>query len=333
MTGTDARVAALRARVLAALPETHPHPDLADYYRLLRDYPQRDGKLFRGRLTLLSTEAHGAPWRRGLPAAAALELFQNWVLVHDDIEDDSLERRGQPALHQQVGLPLALNAGDGMHAYMWQLLADEASPPAVVRELLTTVHRTAEGQHLDLAWVQQGRFDLSEEDYLTMVRLKTARYTVIAPLRLGALSAGTEPHPALSEAGELLGVAFQIRDDVLNLTQGDAGSEYGKEFAGDLYEAKRTLILAHFFATASAVERQEAIERLAAPRDRRKPEDVRALLAMLHRTGSIRYAQRVAEDHAERGLALLAGLAPDLPGRAATAELLTLVDQVSTRSR
>ncbi|MDZ7705103.1 MAG: polyprenyl synthetase family protein [Trueperaceae bacterium] len=265
---------ALFDATLAPLPRDHDNPDLAEFYRLLRDYPERGGKGLRGLILLYATEAYGQPWRASLELAAGLELFQNWVLVHDDIEDDSEDRRGKPALHRSVGLPVALNVGDAMHVYMWQLLHTlPGVSPDVHRQLLAEfaqmIHRTAEGQHLDLCWVAQGRFDVSEAEYLEMVTLKTAYYTVIAPLRLGALRCGASPDPRITQAGVDLGAAFQIRDDVLNLSRDVA---YGKEFAGDLYEAKRTLILAHFFAHAT----QNGTERgVRAAREGARREDER----------------------------------------------------------
>ena len=154
--------------------------ELERFLGLLTDYPSRAGKGIRGRLLLLSAEAHGAQAgssgaEAALTLAEALELFQNWVLVHDDIEDGSEERRGSPALHRLVGMPVALNVGDAMHVHMWRLLHGLlAGPPTaetaqvaaraalatrVLEEFGGMVTRTAEGQHLDLAWVEDGRFD------------------------------------------------------------------------------------------------------------------------------------------------------------------------------
>ena len=321
---------ALTERLLSVLPADHPSPELARYYTLLRDYPNRGGKRLRAKMTLLSTWAHGGPWQAGLTPAAAIELFQNWVLVHDDIEDDSDERRGRPTLHRQVGVPIAINVGDGLHAYMWQLLlADERLPRQVLQEFLWLVHRTAEGQHCDLAWVAAGRFDVSEAEYLEMVRLKTACYTVVSPLRLGALAAGVEPSPRLTEAGEALGVAFQIRDDVLNLTP---GAPHGKEFAGDLFEGKRTLILAHFFAHAPAAAREEAVARLTAAREGRTEADVEALLRLIEVQGSLAYAQEVAEERARHGLGLLEEATAGMADEAAAVALRSLLESLASRS-
>jgi len=327
----------IRAAVLAALPEHHRQPELRRFRSLLRAYPERSGKTLRGRFVLLSAAAHSGDGAAALTTAAALELFQNWVLVHDDIEDDSEERRGAPALHRQVGVPVALNVGDAMHVYMWQLLLSLPAAPArpggvdreaVLREFLWMIQRTAEGQHLDLSWVAQGRFDISEEDYLTMVTLKTAYYTVVCPLRLGAACGSAAADPGVEPAGVDLGVAFQIRDDVLNLLPDVA---YGKEFAGDLYEGKRTLILAHLFAHATADERAEVEDVLAAPRADKRPADIERVLALIERHGSLGYAHGAAELRARRGLAGLEGALEGAADADAARDLLELMASLARR--
>lgn len=298
---------AIYDRMLAALPTRHDEPELDAFYGLLRTYPLRRGKMLRGRLVMGAAEAFAGSSEVAIDVAAALELFQNWVLVHDDIEDDSIERRGEPALHREVGMPLALNVGDALHVYMWDLLHQLACSAeradALRREFLRMIHRTAEGQHLDLAWVTHGHFDVTEAEYLRMVVLKTSWYTVTSPLRLGALIGGVEPASVLERAGADLGAAFQIRDDVLNLLPDDGG--YGKEFAGDLYEGKRTLILAHLFANATGDVRGELVDRLSAPRLDRTNRDVSWILTQIERHSSLAYAQRRAEELARSGLAAL----------------------------
>ena len=319
---------------MEALPDHHDHPELSAFYGLLREYPRRRGKLLRGRLLVHAADAFGAPHHAAVELAAALELFQNWVLIHDDIEDDSRERRGAPALHRSIGVPLAINVGDALHVYMWELVHRAELPPlvadAVRDEFLHMIHRTAEGQHLDLAWVAQGRVDVSEGDYLRMVELKTSWYTVSTPLRIGARCAGVLPPEALSDAGADLGAAFQIRDDVLNLSR--AADDYGKEFAGDLYEGKKTLVLAHLFAAASEVERRDLAARLVKPRDRRTRVDVEVLLEAIERHGSLAYAQLRARELAGRGLATLELALASAPHRDAAARVVTLVRTLAERS-
>jgi geranylgeranyl diphosphate synthase type II len=331
---------ALFDRIMAALPSHHEHSELAHFYELICDYPQRGGKYLRGQLVLLSAAMHsqqpssqqqGASWQAALDVAAALELFQNWVLIHDDIEDDSEERRGKPALHVQAGMPLALNAGDALHVYMWQLL-HSLEHLARWREVLTTfgwmIQRTAEGQHLDLSWVAHGRFNVSEAEYLEMITHKTAYYTVIAPLQLGALCVDVAPNERFVTAGKALGVAFQIRDDVLNLMP---DVSYGKEFAGDLFEAKRTLILAHTFSHATASESAELCERLAKPRANKVTADIDSILALIDKYKSLEYAQAVAERYAKEGLQQLREVISNLPNQDAAQKIIQLAESLASR--
>ncbi|MFC6590694.1 polyprenyl synthetase family protein [Deinococcus lacus] len=294
-------------RMLSLLPQQGTRPELAQMLDMLHDYPRRGGKGVRSELLLLSAQAHGVQpgspeWEQALWLAAALELFQNWVLIHDDIADDSEERRGRPALHRLHGIPLALNAGDALHAYMWAAVA-RADVPGALDEFLTMIHRTAEGQHLDLYWVEHGEWNLQEEDYLEMVRLKTGFYTVVTPLRLGALAASRTPHPEFTGAGLALGTAFQIRDDVLNLT-GDP-VKYGKEIGGDLAEGKRTLVTLHWLAHAGETQRHVFLDQMRRARPDKSPEVLDDILQWFRASGSVDYAQAYADAEAQRGLELL----------------------------
>ena len=303
-------------------PEAAERPELADYARLLRDYPERGGKMLRGQLVVLVARAYGDD-HAALEVAAALELFQNWVLVHDDIEDDSDERRGRPALHRIVPMPLALNVGDALHAAMWRLLVEAGARRKVMAEFVELVERTASGQHLDLTWALEGRFDLTPDDYLAMVERKAAYYTGVAPLRLGALAAGTLPHPTFASAGLELGVAFQIVDDVLNL-EGEAEA-YGKEIAGDLWEGKRTLILLDWLASAPAEERARAEALLRRPRAEKDPEEVAWLRRRLLASGAVARARERAEAMARDALGRLEAVFAELPDQDAAAEALALL--------
>ncbi len=335
--------------MLEALPAGGDDPELGRFAKLQRDYPSRGGKTLRGRLVVLSAAAHGAPdLADALTVAAALELFQAWVLVHDDIEDGSEERRGSPALHRLVGMPVALNVGDAMHVHMWRLLHGLlAGPPTaetaqvaaraalatrVLEEFGGMVTRTAEGQHLDLAWVEDGRFDVGEAEYLTMVRLKTAWYTVASPLRLGAVLAGQEPSPALTSAALDLGAAFQVRDDVLNLQTEDGSPAYGKEALGDLYEGKRTLMLSHLLASAHADVAEEVVSALSRPRAQRTEAQALQVLAHMREHGSVAHAQRTADRLAADGLSALEAALAGAPNRPVAAALLGELADVADRT-
>jgi geranylgeranyl diphosphate synthase, type II len=312
----------------AILPKTHTIPEIVQLYSMMREYPSRPGKMIRSRLLIASAIAHGARFEQALPLAAALELFQNWVLIHDDIEDDSDERRGKPALHRMYPTSLAINAGDALHIYMWQVV-HQAGITGAFEEFLEMIHRTAEGQQMDLAWVAQARWDVSPSDYLEMVRLKTARYTVVSPLKLGALSAGCLPDERLELAGLDLGVAFQIRDDVLNL-DGEFAS-YGKEIAGDLLEGKRTLMLLHMLEHLQPAEKAEIIEILEKPRLQKSAIEVERIVTLMRTHGSIAFAQSIASDFETRGLDLLEQALAGLPVQAAALEILETAKSFVTR--
>ncbi|MCA9835974.1 MAG: polyprenyl synthetase family protein [Trueperaceae bacterium] len=317
--------------MLAVLPQQHPDKELETFYRLIRDYPRRGGKLLRGQFVLLSALAHGGSVEAAMPVAVALELFQNWVLIHDDIEDGSEERRGEKALHRQVGMPIALNVGDALHIYMWQVLLGLKLEykDAIAQEFLTMIHRTSEGQHLDLSWVEARRFDISEAEYLQMVSLKTAYYTVISPLRLGAWCAGKEPHQDFEPLGKALGIGFQIRDDVLNLLP---SKTYGKEFAGDLYEGKRTLILAYLFSQLNSAEKRQLETYLAKEREQKNSEETTEILGLINKYKALDYAQKVADDHAQTGLELLINALAPLPEQGRVNELTGLLESLAKRN-
>lgn len=312
---------ALSERLLGRLH----HPDPL-YQELLQDYPRRGGKMLRGLLTYYSALAHGAREEGALVVAEGLELFQNWVLIHDDIEDGSEERRGRPTLHRLHPMPLALNAGDALHAEMWGLLAEGLSHGLFGAQVLVEFHqvvrRTAYGQHLDLLWTLEGRFDLRAEDYFRMVAHKAAYYTAVAPLRLGALLSGEDPPPLYEEAGLKLGIAFQIVDDVLNLEGGEA---YGKERAGDLYEGKRTLILLRFLEEASPEEKARTLALLRLPREAKPHGEVAWLLERLLASRALAWAKGVAGRLKEEGLKDLLPALEALPNQEAAEVLKDLL--------
>jgi geranylgeranyl diphosphate synthase, type II len=320
---------AIRRFVDDALPRSHEIREIDGLYKMMRDYLSRGGKMIRSKLLVASCLAHGGRFENALPLAAALEMFQDWVLIHDDIEDESEERRGQPALHRLHGVPLALNAGDALHVYMWQVIA-RAGIAGAFDEFLTMIHCTAEGQQIDLGWIAANRWDITEADYLELVRRKTAHYTVVSPLRLGALAAGREPDPRFTRAGQDLGIAFQIRDDWLNLA-GDR-SVYGKEIGGDLLEGKRTLMLVHLLNILQGSARADVIAVLSQPRAQKTEAQMDQILALIRSSGSLEYAQEVADLHATRGLALLESALSTLPGREAAGEMLQTARALATRS-
>ena len=233
--------------IINFLPKTHSIQEIDLLYNMMRDYPLRPAKGIRSSICLFTCQAFGGQVNDALLTASSLELFQNWILIHDDIEDESELRRGQPVLHRKHTIPLAINAGDSLHGRMWSLLQNNHSVLGadltlnIIEEFINMLNETTEGQHMELSWSNTNDWDISQDDYFIMCTKKTSWYTCITPFRLGNMIANkhTIDENKFVEFGTNLGIAFQIRDDILNLT---ADGKYGKEYAGDLIEGKRTLI-------------------------------------------------------------------------------------------
>ncbi len=287
----------VRRSMLDAIPDGEPYEWL---YGPAREYPARPGKALRPALCLATARAFGGRGEDALGLAIAIELLHNAFLVHDDVADGSERRRGRPTLVDEHGIALALNAGDALAVLAGQVLRTAAR--RLDRELADRVHaefdtmalRTLEGQATELGWRRDGVEDLEPEDYLDLIMHKTCWYTAIHPLRIGALvgSDGAADLSPMVGFGFHLGAAFQIQDDLLNLTGDEAA--YGKEILGDLYEGKRTLPLVHLTGAAQGRDRdtvRDYLGRDRAERSRALVEDVRALM---DRYGSIDFTREYA---------------------------------------
>ncbi len=290
------------------LPSAHEIPEIDLLYKMMRDYPSRSGKGLRPGLLLIFNRAFGGNDERALATAAALEIFQNWIVIHDDIEDQSDLRRGLPALHVKHGVPLALNAGDALAGKMWEILLQNRDTLGAEKtmilldEFLNMYAHTTAGQHIELSWVAARKWNLTENDYFEMCRRKTAWYTVITPCWAGSLIAGAGPklREAFIEFGIDLGVAFQIQDDVLNLV-GDI-RKYGKEIGGDLWEGKRTLVIIDLLRKCSEKEHEFIVGILDKEREKNNQRDIDQVLAFIDHYGCIAYAAAVSQDLARRAL-------------------------------
>jgi len=269
---------------------------------LLADYPSRGGKMLRPAICIANARVFGAgsgSEAAARSAAACVEMLHNGLLIHDDIQDDSQLRRGRPTLHALHGVPLALNAGDALIFSALMPLIDAVRPLGgeVARQVLDVslamARETAEGQALELGWRDRNITALGEADYLRMAMKKTARMGMIWPAQLGLIigSGGRADPERLVGFGYFLGVAFQIEDDLRNLS---ADPGYGKEMNGDLFEGKRTLMLIHVRGACGRAERARLDAFLAKDRRQRSPADVLWLARLMQALGSIDYARSVA---------------------------------------
>jgi geranylgeranyl diphosphate synthase, type II len=270
-------------------------------YDLVTDYPRRGGKMMRPSLCIAAARLYGAPIEHALRTAVAIELLHNALLIHDDIEDGSEQRRGLPTLHQIHGVPLALNAGDMLTLTALRPLIDnrnsigDALTLRLIEETQRMARECAEGQSIELGWRRDNAIEISDADYLEMVLKKTCWLATIFPIRAGALigSRGAADLESFVRFGFFVGAAFQIQDDLLNLV-GDPS--YGKERDGDLWEGKRTLMLIRALQESTAAERDRLRVALRVPRSERASADVDWMRALIEKYHGIEHARQFAQE-------------------------------------
>jgi geranylgeranyl diphosphate synthase, type II len=283
--------------LLAAVPRHEPQRPL---YGPLSAYLTRSGKGIRPALCLATCRAFGGNPDDALPSATAIEMLHNAFLVHDDVEDDSDLRRGLPTLHAEHGVAIAVNAGDMLTALSVRILRDNlpvlGAPLAwrIYDEFDHMMQQSLEGQAMELGWMRDNRCDVTDDDYLRMVLKKTCWYSFIQPCRIGALIATRDrlDLDRFNRFGCYLGSAFQIQDDLLNLT-GDEG-RYGKEIAGDLLEGKRTLMLIHLLRQLDGQDLARVTKYLGQPRADRSARDTCWILDLMRTRGSLDRARGLA---------------------------------------
>ena len=313
----EAIVAALRAAVERGAGERADVPP----YTLMRYHlgwedaqgrplESRGGKLLRPSLLLLCCEASSGDWPNALPAAAAVELLHNFTLLHDDVEDASEQRHGRDTVWRVWGQAEAINAGDGMFglAHLTLLGLSERGHPAervleAVRLLDEATLLLCEGQHRDLR-NEDGR-PIGSADYLAMIDGKTAAL-LGACCAIGALlgGAGQAAVRGLHEFGRRLGLAFQVRDDLLGCW-GDA-SETGKSSGDDIRAGKQSYPIV--IALERASDQQRAQLRAVLGRANSSDAELSQARALLERLGARRDGEQAASEHAEAAIQALRGI-------------------------
>ena len=197
------------------------------------------GKRVRPVLTLMACDAMGGDAATALDAAIGLEMFHNFTLLHDDVMDNADVRRGKPTVHRRWNDNTAILSGDTMLTIATQYIARTAN-----WQVMDLFNKTAieiyEGQQWDMDY--ECRNDVTVDEYINMIRLKTSVLLGCA-LKTGALIAGADDRQAdlLYQAGVNMGMAFQLRDDVLDVW-GDPAT-FGKEIGGDIMNNKKTFLL------------------------------------------------------------------------------------------
>lgn len=353
----------MKANILEAfeIPEENRQMALA-----VQEYLDRGGKYLRPALVMSTVKAYevknpeDAVW-----AAISLQYDHNWFLIHDDIEDNSRLRRGKPCLHILYGIDKAINYGDYLRTLAemalekgkekWGL-ATYSRLISARQEMLKT---TCEGQDLEFTLREKPLAEMTEEKVLKILVNKSAFYTIFTPYRYGAIISVVsdekieEVKPALLN----IGVAFQIQDDVLDLVvereqeRGRAtlrAQKFGKDWAGDLEEIKRTLPLVKVFKAAEPKDREYLrktldvngkMKKLVALRDSLRDKRLEnseeykkiqenideiklRVIELMHKYNAIEDAKSMAAKLYEDGIGVLEKKLPETEGKEEVLELL-----------
>lgn len=292
-------VEAHRGTIYAKISEYLPNDEPLEYSEMLSEYSRRQGKYMRPGLLMLTGELFGAKPKELVLPAAVMQISEDWILMHDDLEDGSEMRRGKPALHKMYGNWQALNAGDAVQMRMWRMVMDYVRENGLKKgtaffdRIYSILNETVEGQYLDIKFSteikQIGK--ANESMYFDIVDKKTSCYTVYGPMQIGAVVA-SQPEKVcnvLMEIGRSVGKAFQITDDILDMTADE--KEFGKKRYGDLYEGKLTLIMLHAYNAANRAEKAKIDRIYKKERTSKTKAEIDFLAYVIEKYGSVEYAR------------------------------------------
>ncbi len=283
------RVKRINERLMGSL-------DVMDEKRLreaMAHYPAAGGKRLRPLLATVVSEAVGGKADAAMPFGIALEMVHNFTLVHDDVMDEDDTRRGLKTVHSLYGIPEAILAGDAMFARAFEIVLESDAPSSDLVELTDILARSvrllAEGQQMDMDF--ERRKDVSSDEYLKMIERKTAVLYSAAAQGGAIVGGGTEAQQeALFEYGRLIGLAFQIWDDVLDLRSDQ--KTFGKPVLNDIRNGKKTLIAVHALENLTGREREGFLAVLG--KKDAEEKELRRARDILEAAGSVDHASRVS---------------------------------------
>lgn len=261
------------------------------------------GKRLRPVLTLMACDAFCGDYRRAINQAVGIELYHNFTLLHDDVMDKADVRRGKPTVHVRWNDNVAILSGDAMLTMASQHIAEADSAHLKAAMLLfnKTAMEVYDGQQYDMDF--ESRMDVSEKEYIEMIRLKTSVLLGCA-CKMGAVMAdAAEPDAeAIYQYGMNLGVAFQLQDDILDV-YGDPAT-FGKEIGGDIMNNKKTFMLINAINRASGNDRKELLQWIDADNPDRN-EKVAAVTAIYNRLDIRAIAEAAMDQYNDRALAII----------------------------
>ena len=295
-------------------------------YQPIRYVMSLGGKRIRPTLMLLAYELYKNAPETILPSACALETYHNYTLLHDDLMDHADLRRGHMTVHRRWNANTAILSGDSMLVLAFQQMSQ--CRPDKLKDILDLFTRTAleigEGQQYDMDF--ENRNDVSEEEYIEMIRLKTSVLLACAT-KMGALLADAPEADAenLYLFGEKIGLAFQLQDDYLDV-YGDS-KVFGKAIGGDIVSNKKTYMLINALALADERQRETLLKWLNMP-DADPQEKIAAITELYNEIGINRLAMEKIEAYFAEGIKMLEAI--DVP-RERKQELLAYTHEMMKR--
>jgi len=261
------------------------------------------GKRLRPVMCLLVAETLNGDRVKALRFAAAVELIHSFLLIHDDIEDQDVVRRNRPSLWVKYGLAHAVNSGDYIIPKVYetilglrQLSLDESKLIDLLDAVTVCLKETGEGQAMEINTRKKDM--LNEDEYLEVIRKKTGYYLTLPIIGAAIISgAPTDVMTSIRRYGNFVGPAFQIHDDVIDLTKGKGRGERGC----DIKEGKRSFLVVHAMSKCTLQERKTLLALLNKPREKKTKEDIEWVTILFDRYKSVDAGVKKAHELVKQG--------------------------------
>ena len=298
-------------------------------YKNIREFCLRKGKRIRPLLLILSYKGYRNKTKRNMPslykASICIELLHNFMLIHDDIIDNSDLRRGKPTLHkllgntiktsnkEKLGYDLGIIAGDIVYAFaidaFTSIKESYERKEKALKYFVQTAAFTAMGEFIDTINGVDTLDNVKEKDVFLNYTLKTSRYTFDCPLVIGAILAGANKNEIkkLSEIGLLTGQAFQIQDDIIGIF--DSEKNIGKSILSDLAESKKTILVCHSYKELKGANKKELIRIFN--KKKKTFKDLKVIRELFIKAGSLQYSLNEIQLRYNKSVKLLKSLKMD----------------------
>lgn len=330
-----------RQEIYSKICEYVPVKEPKEHYAIMRDYIDRQGSYRRPGLVMLTGQLFGAKIEELLLPAAAEQLSEDWILMQDDAADDSDLRRGKPAIQRLYGWVHSVNATNTGQMAMWKMLKDylvkygTEKGNKMYEKFYDMLSYTVEGQYVENKFIHNTK-DLSkasEELYYRILDSKTCYYTVFGPMQIGAIAAGQsdEMLSKLKEIGTYAGIAFQIVDDILDMTADE--KKFGKKNFGDLYEGKLTLMILRAYQNATPEEKKKINAIYNKKRQDKTEAEINFLREMIDKYKALDYAKQKMKEFGDKAQVAIDNYSDKFPNNEYKEIILSAIEELYIREK